>query len=81
MIVATSSPDTVVQSPARSLLPPEVEATARGLLAGHGETAEIRALEYAGIAKAKGAHETAESWRRVYRAIRAIRQNESVPAY
>jgi len=71
-----SSPKGFVIPSARPLLPPEIEAAARGLLADHGATAELRALEHAGVAKAKGAQDTAESWRRVYRAIKAIRQNE-----
>lgn len=63
-----------------SLLPPDVETTAREMLASHGAAAEIKALQQAGVAKAKGAHETAMTWRRVYRAIKAIRQNEDAAA-
>ncbi len=53
--------------------PEEIENAARSLVAEHGDEAEIKALERAGISKATGSDETAETWRRVYRAIGLLR--------
>ena len=53
--------------------PEEIESAARALMAEHGNEAEIKALERAGISKAAGADDTAETWRQVYRAIGLLR--------
>lgn len=62
-----------VSKPTPLRCPEEIESAAHALLAEHGNEAEIKALERAGIAKADGAHEAAETWRQVYRAIGLLR--------
>ena len=53
--------------------PEEIVSVAHSLLVEHGDQAEIRALERAGISNSNGSDETAQVWRQVYRAIGMLR--------